>query len=398
MFNRISALLSFALILDPLLGATGAVAQLSSASSTPVDVAYVTSQGAIETWTVDPATGTPTDQGQTLVAPVSFSLVPSADDHFVYIEGTDPTTNTEKLWVYATDSNGVPQATPVQTLGLLSGTGNLTIDPNGTLAYAGREYLDKQYNVFSSILLFRINPTTGILSGPTVAAEYDAGGLCSSQLDGGIPQLIGFNATGNRLYDDWDCSFHESGSVDYYALNVNKTTGSLSAGTQIFAWGISTGGGFDSVVFTPTNLIDFKVPNNYQTGVNSVNIYPPTGGTTPIFTCDASMLEACGYGTGMHVDLSGKFVFLETAPDNTQEQKLELATKQIVTTPYYIPEAITAFSPDDALIYSQNPYNTNPPFFYYIYTFNSATGAVSPGYPQIYTQQSFSTLVPAIRK
>jgi hypothetical protein len=398
MLNRISALLSFALIFNSLTGATAAIAQPSSAPSTPVDVAYVINQGAIETWTLDPATGTPTDQGQTLVAPVYFSLVPSADDHFVYIEGTDPTTNTDTLWVYATDSNGVPQATPVQTLSLSNYTSNLTISPNGTLAYAVRSFLNTQYEVLSGILFFRINPATGIVSGPTVVREYAAGGLCETELDDGSPELLGFNATGTRLYDDWNCSFHESGLVAYYALGVNQTTGNLAAGIKIFSWGISTSLGFDRVVFTPTNLIDFNVPNNYQTGVNSVNVYPPNGGTAPIFTCDASMLEACGYGTAMHADLSGKYVFLETAPDNAQEAKLELAAKQIVTTPYYIPEAITAFSLDDALIYSQNPYNTTAPFFYYIYTFNSATGAVSLAYPQIYTQQAYSTLVPAIRK
>jgi hypothetical protein len=395
MFLNISPLLTSALTLSLLLSATSAVAQTSSA----VEVAYITSNGAAETWNVDPQTALPTDQGQTLVPPASFSLVPSADDHFVYITGTDPSTNTEKLWVYATGANGVLEETPVQELNLSNYTSNLTIAPNHTFAYAVQSNLNSQFLELSAILLFRINPATGILSGPTVVTKYPPGGLCSSQLDGGYPSLIGFNSKGTELYDNWFCSFHESGSVDYYALQVNQSTGRLSAGTEIFSTGISTGGGFDRVDFTPKNLIDFNVPNDYQVGLNSVNVYPLSGGATPIFTCNVSMLEACGYGLNMYVDPSGKFIFLQTSADNTQETKLDLAAKQIVNTPYYLPDTLQAFSPDGALIYAQSPNNGNPPFIYPIYTFNSETGALGTAQDaQIYTQQPFSTLVPAIRK
>jgi len=301
--------------------------------------------------------------------------------------------------VYATGANGVLQVTPVQELSLSNYTSNLTIAPNGTFAYAVQSNLNSQFFELSAILLFRINPTTGILSGPTVVTKYPPGGLCSSQLDDGSPSLIGFNSKGNELYDSWFCSFHESGSVDYYALQVNQSTGRLSAGTEVFSTGISTGGGFDRVDFTPKNLIDFNVPNDYQVGINSVNVYPLSGGATPIFTCNVSMLEACGYGLNMYVDPSGKFIFLETSPDNTLETKLDLVAKQIVNTPYYLPYTLQAFSPDDTLIYAQSPNNGNPPFIYPVYTFNSVTGALGTTQDaQIYTQQPFSTLVPAIRK
>jgi hypothetical protein len=399
MFLGISPLLRSTVSLSLLLGLTRAVAQTSPASSAAVEVAYITSNGAVETWNVDPQTGLPTDQGQTLVPPVYFSLVPSADDHFVYITGTDPASNTEKLWVYATGANGVLQVKPIQKLSLPNGTSNLTIAPSGTFAYAVHAQLNSQNYEVSAILLFHVNPTTGTLFGRTVVTKYPPGGLCNSQLDDGYPSLIGFNSKGTQLYDSWYCSFHESGSVNYYALQVNPSTGSLSAGTEIFSWGISTGGGFDTVDFTPKNLIDFQVPNDYQIGINSVNVYPPNGGTTPTFSCDASMLEACGYGLNMHVDPSGKFIFLETSTDNTQETKLNLTAKQIVSTPYYLPDTLQAFSPDDTLIYAQSPNNGNPPFIYPVYTFDSVTGALgTTNGAQIYTQQPFSTLVPALRK
>ncbi len=385
-------------VLGLLLALTRAVAQTSPSSSSAVEVAYITSNGAVETWTVDPQTGLPTDQGETLVPPVNFSLVPSADDHFVYITGTDPSSNTQKLWVYATGANGVLQVKPIQVLNLANYTSNLTIAPSGTFAYDVHTRLNWQNYEVSEILLFHVNPTTGKLFGRTVVTKYPQGGLCF-QLADGVPTLIGFSPAGFKLYDSWNCSFHEGGSVNYYALQVNQSTGALSAGTEIFTWGISTGGGFDTVDFTPKNLIDFKVPNNYEIGVNSVNVYPLSGGTSPIFTCDASMLEACGYGLNMHVDPLGKFIFLQTSNSSTQETKLNLAGKQIVSTPYYLPDTLQAFSPDDTLIYAQSPNNGNPPFIYPVYRFDSVTGALgTTNGTQIYTQQPFSTLVPALRK
>jgi hypothetical protein len=399
MFVDVSPPLRSIVSLSLLLALPKAVAQTSPASSSAVEVAYITSNGAVETWNVDPQTGLPTDQGQTLVPPVNFSLVPSANDHFVYITGIDPSSNIEKLWVYATDTNGMLRVKPTQVLSLPNGTSGLTIAPGGTFAYAVHAQLNSQGYEVSSILLFHVNRTTGTLFGRTVVTRYPPGGLCPSQLEDGYPFLIGFNSTGTNLYDSWNCSFHEGGSVNYYALQVNQSSGSLSAGTEIFSWGISTGGGFDRVDFTPKNLIDFNVPNDYQIGVNSVNVYSLSGSPTFIFTCNASMLEACGYGLDMHVDPLGKFIFLQTSTDSTQETKLNLAAKHIVSTPYYLPDTLQAFSPDDTLIYAQSPNNGNPPFIYPVYTFDSVTGALSTtNGAQIYTQQPFATLVPASRK
>jgi hypothetical protein len=57
-----------------------------------------------------------------------------------------------------------------------------------------------------------------------------------------------------------------------------------------------------------------------------------TGGTTPRFTCAASDLEACGYGTYDWVDGSGNYIFIQISPTTTQITKLELQQKRIVDT------------------------------------------------------------------
>jgi hypothetical protein len=311
--------------------------------------------------------------------------------------GTDPSTGTEQLWVYATNALGVLESDAIQQLNTpyLSA---FSIDPNGTLAYAVQSTQNSQGEPLVQIRLFAVDPATGRLTESSkVAARYPPNGVCTSALDGGSFSLFGFNPSGTKFYDSWYCEFHESGLVSYYARTVNQETGALGPDVEVFSWGISTGGGYDVVDFTPESLIDFHVPNDYQLGMNSVNVYRLSGGNAPIFSCDVSMLEACGYGTSIKVDPSGADIFIQIAPDTTQITRLELGAKKIVATAYYVPPVI-AFSPDDKLVYTQN-YGILSPNVLPIYTLDRATGAVTTTlYAQIYVQQQFFTLVPSVRQ
>jgi hypothetical protein len=367
-----------------------------AAPQSPVDVAYVVSSSGIETYNVDLQTGQPTDLGLTVVVPPNPTVVPSANGQFLYVFGTDPGTGAQQLWVYATNSMGVPQSTPIQQLDFAD-TYSFNIDPNETIAYGAETKLNSQGETLAAIRLFTIDPATGLVTeSPKAAAKYPTNGPCKSILDS-VSFGIGFHSSETKLYDGWSCDFHESGTVSFYTRSVNQNTGALGPDVEIFAWGISTGGGYDVVDFTPRLLIDFHVPNDYQQGVSSVNVYPPTGGNSPLFSCDASMLEACGYGTSINVDPLGNNIFIRIASDTAEITKLEVAAKKIVATAYYVPPVI-AFSPDDKLVYTQN-YGLSNPYVLPIYTFDPATGAVTTTqYAQIYVQQTSFTLVPAIRK
>ena len=59
------------------------------------------------TYDVDRTTGNPTEEGSgvTLDAISNPVLLPSANDHFIYVTGYD-SGNVEWLWVYATEKTG----------------------------------------------------------------------------------------------------------------------------------------------------------------------------------------------------------------------------------------------------------------------------------------------------
>jgi hypothetical protein len=386
--------LMLAFLFFAILPGINAAAQLTQS---PIDVAYIVSSSGIETYDVDPQTGIPTDEGLTVVVPSNFLIVPSANGQFLYVFGANPSTNAAQLWVYTTNSLGVPHARPIQHLNVPN-MYTFSIDPNGTLAYGVESTQNSQYETVADIRLFEIDPATGLVTRSKIVATYPPNGPCSSNLDSASLSIIGFNAIGNKMYDTWFCSFHESTTVTYYTRSVNQSTGGLGADKLTFTWGAGTGGGFDTVVFTAASLIDFHVPNDYQVGINSINIYPPSGGTSPLFTCTATSLEACGYGTGIKVDLSGNYIFVQTSPDNTQITRLDLPGKSIAATGYYVAGQVLAFSPDDTLVYSETAGQGNP-YILPIYTFDSTTGGVSTtNGAEIAVQQPFFTLVASVRK
>src|ERR1700732_1014952 len=108
-------------------------AKATSPSST-IQVVYVLSGSTVQTYDVDPQTGFPTQEGQGVVLPGihNAALLPSKNDHFLYMTGFDSQIR-EHLWVLATDSTGVPQLPAIQEISL-SDTGGFEIDPNGAVA------------------------------------------------------------------------------------------------------------------------------------------------------------------------------------------------------------------------------------------------------------------------
>jgi hypothetical protein len=181
----------------------------------------------------------------------------------------------------------------------------------------------------------------------------------------------------------------------YYTRQVDQQTGALGPDVQTFSWENGSDG-FDQVTFTPAALIDFNVPNDFNYGINSLNVYPLSGGSTPIFSCTASMLQACGYGISENVDPSGNYIFFQTDLNVTEVTRLELAEKQIVDTGNSFPDLVQVFSPDDKLIYATNSNSTGT---IPIYVFDAATGAVTYNGGEItVAPPPFYGAVPAVLK
>jgi hypothetical protein len=400
MRSRLSSVFFLALCIFAL--AAGSVAQeiSSKPASTQVEVVYIVTGSTLQTYDVDAATGQPTQEGQPLTFPVSYpGVVPSFDGHFLYVQGND-SHNTQHLLVYSTDSTGVPQFPAVQNLIIPRTTGLLQLDPNSSLAYASQSTVDSKGDTHAEMRLFNIDAATGIVSeDPNVVATYALNGPClRGDNTPGFFWVVGFNPAGNHLYDEWGCSYYDTGSSNFYTQQVNQQTGALGPTVPTFIVGDNQNAGqLNLVYFTPKSLLYFDVPFDYVNGYNSLGVYPLSGGTTPTFTCTATMLEACGYAGWAIPDPSGDFVFFNIG-STTQITHLDLTSETVTDTGYYVSGYKQVFSPSDLVVYSQVS-SSSAPYFVDIYTFDPATGAVTTSADaEIAMQQPLFSVVPAVRK
>lgn len=388
-----------------ILSATG-IAQTAQAQQ-PLEVVYMLNGATVQTYNLDRETGVPTQQGQAINlfperAPnyADWAIIrPSADGHFLYVTGGDSEASVN-LWVFATQTNGVPQLPALQELSF--GTGNDTISsfeisPNGKLAYGVQNNFDSQGELLAQLRKFVVDPGTGLmLEDPNPVAQYRTNLNCSSSLDSASLELRGYNSDGTQMYEEWDCYiFHGGGTItNYYSRMVDQTTGTV--GPDKFL--IAEGGGQETgnaVNITPSSIVDFY-DFGYTQGYNTVSVYGLNGGS-PLFTCNAAALEACGYAFNSAVDPSGQDLLLQTSADSTQVTQIDLAGKQIMTTNYYLEGLVQGFAPDDAFIYTQDTQFSDP-WLYYVYTFDPKTGAVQYTGGEIWESSANVTVIPALRR
>jgi len=365
--------------------------------SSGVEVAYLLEGSTVHTYDVDPTTGNPTEQGSgvALDSVSNTVFLPSSNGHFIYVTGYD-SSNVERLWVYSTDSTGVPQLPAVEALNLTDGsatTYDFVINSTGTLAFAAESAYTAQYYAMAKISRFKIDPNTGIATKSLkAAATYPKNGPCLLSATAYF-HVYGFNPAGTGLFDDWQCWYpFANDSAMYYKRSVDQT-GALGPETQFFSW-LDQNEGQDVVNITPNSLVYFSIPDNTSYGMNSVNVYSLNGQQQ--FSCNASMLEACGYGLWNFVDPLGKFDLIEVAPDLTDITRINLTTKKLVDTNNYVQGYFMAFAPDDALIYTQQANQSNP-WIYPIYVFNPTTGAAAYTGGAIWDWTAAGTLIPALR-
>jgi hypothetical protein len=154
---------------------------------------------------------------------------------------------------------------------------------------------------------------------------------------------------------------------------------------EVFHSGVDDlGGGFDRPYFVKKLIFDFASANDWQSGVNSVDIYPLVpNSTTPVLHCSGEMLEACGSSSGL-VHPSGKYVFMQIAENVAQIDRLELAQHRIVDTGNYVPTQVSQFSPDGTLMYGTQTVTLTSSMLQ-IYGFDVRTSEVTTG-PSISVQ------------
>jgi hypothetical protein len=342
-------------------------------SSSTVQVVYVVEGTTIVTYNVNQQTLYATQVGTSLTVNASsvYFLYPSPNDHFLYVVAYDASSN-KHLWVYDTDISGVPQVPAVQEIDA-RGFDGLQINPKINFLYAVYEAPSGLYNTAYTIQRYVIDPSAGKISQPQVEGTYILPNGAEGT-EGCYLSIMGFTPTGNNLFDEIGCSYHGGNSATYNERTLNLKTGALGPDVQIYSWNNATEGG-EYVQFVRNHMFDFVTPNNYDPGVNSVNIYPVQPNTnTPLVQCTATMLEACGYAGGV-AHPSGKYVFMAISQGATQIDKVELSAKKIVDTSHYIPNNVSQFSPDGTLVYGVS--YSNPGYYIEIYGFNVATSDVT---------------------
>jgi hypothetical protein len=366
--------------LSALSSAQNAMSAVAQASPTPVQVVYLVESTTIVTYNVEPLTLNPTQVGSITVPNAVFNpdvnpvLVAALNDHFIYYIGYETPTQ-QRLWVFATDATGAPQLPGVQAFNVKGFIG-LEVDPKANFVYAVFEGPASNGSFTNPWYIRRyvIDPASGKLSEPQIEATYEIGngeGTTYCYLS-----LLSFNPGGTRLYDEVACDGEDGTDATYNERTVNLTTGALGSDVEVYSWSNGTEG-LESVQFVADRLFDFVVPFDYAQGYDSVNIYPVVPSTsTPLLTCTADMLEACGYSVGL-AHPSGKYVFMAIASDLTQIDKVELSQKKIVDSSNYVPYWVTQFSPDGTLLYGVG--YGNPGYQIPIYGFNVATSEVTPG-------------------
>jgi hypothetical protein len=385
---RVSLLFTVAVI------CAGVPALAQHPASSPLDVIYVTGDfNVLQAYDVDSKTGIPTAVGSPVFISENGSyVIPSPDDHFVYILAWDKA-NHEHLRVFATDENGALQQPPVQDLNIKN-VEYFEIDPNGKFAYAVEETDNNQGETVATIWEASVDSETGLISDLSRAVGPSApNGPCGTGWSvTGVLRFDGFNMDGSKFYYDWYCVTHDSISAGYFARDVDLETGMLGPKTAVHEW--SENGNADAVWFTPRVLIDYD-PNDYL-GDSEVTVYPPSGGSKPLISCDGEMLKACASGWGAIADPAGVFMFLQTADADAVVAVIDLANSRLVSTGNHIPRMVEQISPDRTLLYTY-AFEKRNPYYVTIYVFDSNTGAVQAGGTIKVPGQSYS-LVSAVRK
>jgi len=344
-------------------------------STAPLQIVYVIDGSTLTTYNVNSQTLQATDVGTTtLKQSVYPGLVTSPNGHIVYYTAFQNLDQQgEYLYVYNTNSSGVPNSQPVQSISV-KGVYSLQVDPTGKFLYVVQQGTGSNGFYPANIIRAVIDPATGKLSQPTTVAKYK---LESSTVFCYL-SIFGMNAAGTKLYDEISCGYpHGGAEATYNERTVDTQTGALGPDQQVYYWNNSSGGG-EFVQFVKNLMFDFVIPNNYQQDINEVNVYAlQPNVTTPLIQCTASMLANCGSDAFGLTHPSAQYVFLFNPQQTTDIDQVDLNSQQIVGTGSVIPYRVEQFSPDGSIAYAANDVNTGLDI--QIYGFNTTNAQVTAG-------------------
>ena len=350
----------------------------AAVATAPVQIVYVVDGSTLTTYNVNSQTLQPTQAGMTTMKQSVYpNIVTSPNGHIIYYTAfLDTSQQGQKLYVYNTNSSGVPASQPIQVVGA-AGMSSPVVDPTNKFFYVVRHgTIGAQYTTYT-IVRYLIDPATGKISQPVTEASYKLNSAVDA-LNCSL-YLTGMNAAGTMLYDAIDCGYPHGGTdITYNERSVNTQTGALGPDQEIYSFNNNSGQDGQTVQFVKGFMFDFFTPNDMTNG-NSVNVYwLKPNVKTPAISCTASMLADCGSFSYALAHPSAQYVFLVMPPSYvTDIAKVEMSSKKIVGTSSTIPYQVQQFSPDGKITYAANDVNTA--LNIHIYGFNVNTGQVAAG-------------------
>ena len=346
---------------------------------------YVQHGQNLITYSVNPVTAAATKLGSLTLesAPArAVQVLHAPASPYVYVIGFTSATD-EFIWVYATTSKGVPIPGSVQKLQVKPALTQFIFQANGKFAYALYSWSDPNPTFFGDIVLFTVNPKTGILTNtrkPVVNFPPD---------DLGYRTIYGLNDKGTKLYILYSYFPPEEGvGRTYYYSTINPSTGLL--GKPIPFWGDDAEADAGEISDFSDSLIaqafsdDFGGPVGIDIYTNKVYSSKPT----PLIACTSKMLPVCADSATVKFGPSGKNLFIT---DNTINS-VEIAAvkvKSLAATDSIpgIPSTL-AFSPNGKIVYAQEGNQV------LIYIFDPATGLLGAK-SSITVPSKFAYIIPA---
>jgi hypothetical protein len=330
-------------------------------------VLYVIDNGSVSTYAVDKNTLTFTSVGQPVNLIPTGSLlqfVPAPNDDFLYVMWSD-TSNQQHLSVYATDTSGIPQTRPVQTLDAPS-LYQFNIHRSGRFVYM-MQVSNVSAEYISTVRLFYVNSADGKLhEDPTVQGSYGPDDVLPAS-------LYGFSADGTKIY----LSRQNSQGPFYEQRSLNTMSGTVGPDVVLYqpagSWTNS-----DTLVIGTRVMVDEHRASGATGYIDVLPLAPRP--RHHLFRCTAAMLPACETATDVQIDPTGQYLFL-TDPTTQQVHvaRIRFKAKKVQDTGNAIPMTAQtpgfAFSPDGTLVYAVLASDSSV----HMYSFNAASGQLVGG-------------------
>jgi len=336
---------------------------LAQTSST-VEVLYVagpqgTSSVSLHTYNVNLQTAVATQLGSAIpVHRGSIDPLTIGTSHYIYLW------NSNNVWLYPTNANGVPTTIPSQHLYFAFGrnVNSFLVNPNGKFAYAAMAW-GSYPNNYASIVLFTIDQSTGKLTNThQVVASYSHPYI-------GFTTFL-FGSQGGKLFARWLDDGPHTGAIGFDYYPVNQTTGQLGKLQSLFY--AQTFECQTSCDVTVTGALSAADGVCCGPGSGSIEISHNSGG--PNFGCGASDQTFCGDDVGgLAIDPANTNLFFADATVNeTVIGNIDFTTSKLTPSGSTIPGIPSVyFSPDSRLVYAVNSNDIG------IYSLHTSTGALT---------------------